>query len=161
LERALEEYEQTSREIEDLIRRRERQNPDIAYGTGRMNWPVRGGRRSSGFGWRRHPVLGVKKFHNGQDIAVPAGTSVYAADSGIVVVSGMRGGYGNYVAIDHGRGISTGYAHNSRLLVSRGEIVIRGQKIALAGSTGLSTGPHVHFEVRRNGVPVNPLPYLP
>lgn len=160
LEKALEEYEQTSREIEAAIRQDERKGPGQALGTGRMIWPARG-RLSSGFGWRYHPVLGKKKFHNGQDIAMRTGTPVLAADSGVVLVSGWKGGYGNFVAIDHGNGISTCYGHNSRLLVKAGDKVVKGQTIALSGNTGLSTGPHLHFEVRRNGKPINPLPFLP
>lgn len=160
LERALEEYERTSREIEAAIRQDEQKGPREGLGTGHMRWPVRG-RLSSGFGWRYHPVLRKKKYHNGQDIAVRSGTPVLAADSGVVLVSGWRGGYGNFVAIDHGNGISTCYGHNSRLLVQVGNKVQKGQTIAVSGSTGLSTGPHLHFEVRRNGTPINPIPYLP
>ena len=110
---------------------------------------------------RLHPVLKYKRFHNGQDIAVPTGTKIKAVDHGIVVVCGWQGGYGNYIAINHGNGISSCYGHNSKLLVKKGQRVYKGQIIAFAGSTGLSTGPHLHFEIRRNGVPVNPLPYLP
>jgi murein DD-endopeptidase MepM/ murein hydrolase activator NlpD len=160
LEKALDEYEQTSREIGKQINKDEQINSSEVLGSGKMMWPVRGP-ITSPFGWRYHPILKVKKYHNGEDIAVQSGTAVHAADSGIVVVSGWEGGYGNYVAINHGNGISTGYGHNSRLLVHQGERVVKGQIIALSGSTGLSTGPHVHFEVRKNGVPVNPLPYLP
>lgn len=160
LEKALEEYEQTSREIEAAIRQDERKGPGDALGTGRMIWPARG-RLSSGFGWRFHPVLRKKKFHNGQDIAMRSGTPIKAADSGVVLVSGWKGGYGNFVAIDHGDGISTCYGHNSRLLVQVGEKVLKGQTIALSGNTGLSSGPHLHFEVRRNGSPINPIPFLP
>jgi murein DD-endopeptidase MepM/ murein hydrolase activator NlpD len=160
LEKAEAELEQTSREIEEEIKRTQKISPRDALGTGKMIWPVRG-RLSSGFGWRYHPVLKTKKFHNGQDIAVGSGTPVHATDDGIVLVSGWQGGYGNFIAIDHGKGISTCYGHNSRLLVSAGSRVTKGQVIAYSGSTGLSTGPHVHFEVRINGVPVNPIPYLP
>lgn len=160
LEKALEEYEQTSREIGAQINRDEQMNPGELLGSGNMIWPVKG-RITSAFGWRYHPILRTKRYHNGEDIAVPSGTPVHAADGGIVAVSGWRGGYGNYVAINHGNNISTGYGHNSRLLVHQGERVSKGQVIALSGSTGLSTGPHVHFEVRKNGTPVDPLPYLP
>lgn len=160
LEKALEEYEETSREIETEIRRTQHEPSGETLGTGKMIWPVRG-RLSSNFGWRYHPVLGRKKYHNGQDIAVPRRTPVHAADAGVVLVSGWQGGYGNFIAIDHGGGISTCYGHNSVLLVQVGERVTKGQQIALSGSTGLSTGPHLHFEVRKNGVPVNPIPYLP
>jgi murein DD-endopeptidase MepM/ murein hydrolase activator NlpD len=162
LEKALEEYEETSREIGNQINKTERNNPSEIFGSGKMIWPVTGAIQiTSPFGWRYHPILHVNKYHNGEDIAVPSGTPVHAADSGIVVVSGWEGGYGNYVAIDHGNGISTGYGHNSRLLVHQGERVTKGQIIAYSGSTGLSTGPHVHFEVRKNGVPIDPLPFLP
>jgi murein DD-endopeptidase MepM/ murein hydrolase activator NlpD len=159
LEKALEEYEETSRQIEAQIRRAQQTNPGKILGTGRLIWPVRG-RISSYFGWRTHPILRTKKYHNGIDLAVPSGTPVKAADSGVVLVSGWRGGYGNFVAIDHGKGISTCYGHNSRLLVKVGQRVEKGQTIAISGNTGLSTGPHLHFEVRVNGVPSNPLQYL-
>ncbi len=160
LEKALEELEQTSKEIGAEIRKDREINPGTALGTGNMRWPVFG-RITSNYGWRNHPVLKKKKYHSGLDIAVKSGTEVHAADSGIIIVSGWRGGYGNFVAIDHGNGISTCYGHNSRLLVKVGEKVSKGQTIALSGNTGLSTGPHVHFEVRRQGVPINPIPYLP
>ena len=125
-----------------------------------MIWPLKG-RISSLFGWRNHPILHEKRFHSGIDIAVPSKTSVKAVDGGKVLISGWNGGYGYYIAIDHGNGISTAYAHNSRLLVKEGELVYQGQEIAKSGSTGLSTGPHLHFEVRENGKPANPLKYLP
>lgn len=158
-EALLREYEQLSRKLGTEIRRK---SSAIALGTGRMRWPLSvTGRLSSGFGWRRHPVLKKKKFHNGQDIAVPVGTPVLAADSGIVRIAGWRGGYGYLVAVDHGRGIATFYGHNSVLLVREGEAVVKGQRLALSGNTGLSTGPHLHFEVRVRGNPVNPLAYLP
>lgn len=157
LEQALEELERLSRELGSEIRRR---GSEAALGTGRMMWPVVG-RITSGFGWRRHPVLKTNKFHTGIDIAVSTGTPVLAADTGVVLIAGWRGGYGYLVAIDHGRGLSTFYAHNSVLLVKEGDVVVKGQRIALSGNTGLSTGPHVHFEVRVNGDPVNPGPYLP
>ena len=157
LEQALNELERLSRQLGDEMRKK---GSGTALGTGRMMWPVLG-RLSSSFGWRRHPVLKTNKFHGGQDIAVPKGTSVLAADSGIVRIAGWQGGYGYLVAIDHGKGLSTFYGHNSVLLVKAGDVVVKGQRIALSGSTGLSTGPHVHFEVRINGEPVNPIPYLP
>ncbi len=161
LERALQELEETSKEIENAIKKdQEESNREGSLGTGIMLWPVRG-RISSNFGWRYHPVLKRKKYHSGLDIAVPRGTPVLAADGGVILVSGWRGGYGNFVAVDHGNGISTCYGHNSRLLVTVGEKVTKGQRIALSGNTGLSSGPHVHFEVRIKGVPANPIPYLP
>ncbi|HOJ76669.1 MAG TPA: peptidoglycan DD-metalloendopeptidase family protein [Bacillota bacterium] len=157
LEQALKEYEQTSNQIGEYIKKGQQVK---ILGTGVLVWPARG-RITSNFGWRKHPVLKKQKYHNGIDIAVPKGTPVLAVDNGVVLVSGWQGGYGYFVAIDHGGGISTCFGHNSRLLVKAGDVVFKGQQIALSGSTGLSTGPHLHFEVRKNGVPVNPLLYLP
>ncbi|MFW5809705.1 MAG: LysM peptidoglycan-binding domain-containing protein [Halanaerobium sp.] len=124
-----------------------------------LNWPVNG-RVSSGFGWRTHPVKKTRLFHNGIDIAVPNGTAVRAAASGEVVHSGWMNGFGYTVIIEHGRGVETLYAHNSRTTVSKGSTVNKGQKIALSGNTGLSTGPHLHFGVLRNEEPLNPRDYL-
>ena len=123
-------------------------------------WPVNG-RVSSNFGWRTHPIKKTRLFHNGVDIAVPSGTTVKAAASGQVVHSGWMNGFGYTVIIDHGRGVETLYAHNSRTTVSKGSMVNKGQKIALSGNTGLSTGPHLHFGVLRNEEPLNPRNYLP
>jgi murein DD-endopeptidase MepM/ murein hydrolase activator NlpD len=116
-------------------------------------WPVNGP-VTSGFGMR------WGRMHTGIDIAVPAGTPVHASASGTVVYAGWMSGYGYLVAIDHGNGLATAYAHNSSLLVAVGQHVAQGDTISLSGSTGHSTGPHVHFEVRVNGVPVDPLLYL-
>lgn len=134
---------------------------DYTYvqGTGQLAWPV-SGVITSGFGWREHPIFGRQIFHSGIDIGVDEGTPVHAADSGTVVYSGWMDGYGYAVVIDHGNGISTLCAHNSDLAVSEGQSVSKGTVIAYAGSTGNATGPHVHFEVRVNGDPVNPLGYL-
>jgi murein DD-endopeptidase MepM/ murein hydrolase activator NlpD len=116
-------------------------------------WPV-SGPVTSGYGWR------WGRMHEGIDIAVPTGTPVAAAASGQVIVAGWMGGYGNLVVIDHGGGLATAYGHNSSFAVGSGSTVSQGQTIAYAGSTGNSTGPHVHFEVRVNGSPVDPLGYL-
>jgi murein DD-endopeptidase MepM/ murein hydrolase activator NlpD len=159
LERALDELEATSKRLEAQIRLSQQGNQGKILGTGQLCWPV-SGRISSPFGWRMHPILRKKKYHSGIDLAIPSGTAVKAADGGRVLVSGWQGGYGNFIAIDHGKGISTCYGHNSRLLVRAGEWVKKGQTIAFSGNTGLSTGPHLHFEVRVNGNPVNPLGYL-
>lgn len=118
------------------------------------------GRRSSGFGMRRHPVLGATRMHNGIDIAAPTGTAIRASASGTVVTATSMRGYGNTVVIDHGGGFSTLYGHCSRLFVRAGQRVNQGDRIAAVGSTGLSTGPHLHFEIRINGRPVNPASYL-
>ncbi len=159
LEAALNELEETSRAIEAEIKRRQQKVP---LGTGKLIWPLAiKGRITSPFGERMHPILKEKRFHCGIDIAVPSGTDVLAADRGKVLISGWNGGYGYYIAIDHGNGISTAYAHNSRLLVKEGDLVAQGQLIAKSGSTGLSTGPHLHFEVRKDGAPVDPVAYLP
>ncbi len=132
---------------------------DPAQGTGRLVRPV-GGPVTSGFGWRIHPVYGTRRLHAGIDFGVATGTPVQAADTGTVIFAGWYGGYGNTVIINHGGGITTLYAHNSRLSVGQGQQVQRGQVVAGSGSTGLSTGPHVHFEVRVNGQPVDPARYL-
>lgn len=122
-------------------------------GSGQFMWPT-SGRISSPFGYRG------REYHQGLDIAAPMGTPIYAADSGTVVHSGRYSGYGNLVIIDHGNGYKTYYGHCSKLLVSVGDSVKRGDKIALVGMTGQATGPHCHFEVRVNGVTQNPLKYL-
>lgn len=125
---------------------------------GNFIWPVRG-TITSRYGWRT--LFGVSNFHGGLDIAVRTGTSVKAADGGKVVTSGWHNSYGYYIVIDHENGKQTYYAHNSKLLVRVGERVYQGQVIAKSGSTGNSTGPHCHFEVRVNGQRVNPRSYLP
>ncbi|WP_071189549.1 M23 family metallopeptidase [Trichormus sp. NMC-1] len=115
---------------------------------------------SSPFGWRIHPILGYRRFHGGLDFAASYGSTIRAADSGTVIFAGWYGGYGKSLIIDHGKGITTLYAHCSELYVSEGQSVQKGQAIAAVGSTGLSTGPHLHFEVRRDGTPVDPANYL-
>ena len=131
------------------------------YIGGKMLWPVPGVKRvTSEYGSRVHPVLKTKNMHTGIDIGAPAGTKVVAANAGRVIMSGWNNSYGNLVMIDHGGGILTLYAHNSSLLVSVGEIVVPGQQIAKVGSTGMSTGPHLHFEVRVNGAYVDPRKYV-
>jgi|YNPNPStandDraft_1061719.scaffolds.fasta_scaffold00530_13 murein DD-endopeptidase MepM/ murein hydrolase activator NlpD len=115
------------------------------------------GRLTSPFGYRRHPITGVYKLHTGVDFAACAGTPIRAAADGVVIISGWNGAYGYAVVIDHGGGVSTLYGHCSSLLVSVGQHVRQGEIIARVGSTGLSTGPHCHFEKRIDGRPVNPL----
>ena len=126
---------------------------------GAMQWPVIAP-VTSPFGWRTHPVFGTRRFHAGMDIGAPDRTPIGAATDGVVVSAGWRGGYGNAVVIDHGGGVTTTYAHQSSVAVSAGQRVSRGQTIGYVGSTGYSTGPHVHFEVRVNGSPTNPMAYL-
>lgn len=123
-------------------------------------WPAKG-TISSIFGVRIDPVYGGGAVHEGLDIANDIGTNVMATAAGIVTFAGYDGGYGNLVEIDHGNGFVTRYGHNSVLLVSTGMTVQQGQSIALMGSTGKSTGPHLHYEVRVNGVPTDPILFLP
>lgn len=118
------------------------------------------GRISSGFGMRFHPVLRRNRMHNGIDIAAPTGTPIVASAAGIVIEASYMRGYGNTVIVDHGGGVSTLYAHCSRIFVREGQRVRQGERIAAIGSTGLSTGPHLHFEIRINGRPVNPMSRL-
>ena len=122
---------------------------------GSAGMPVNG-RLSSPFGWRRHPLLGYMRLHKGLDIAAPYGAPIHAAMAGVVQMAGRAGGYGNYVKLAHGGGMATGYGHMSRIAVRSGQRVSPGQVIGYIGSTGLSTGPHLHYELTRNGVPVNP-----
>ncbi|NLT49224.1 MAG: peptidoglycan DD-metalloendopeptidase family protein [Clostridiales bacterium] len=131
------------------------------YVGGVLGWPVPSTKRvTSEFGYRVHPILKVKKLHTGMDIGVAKGNTVVAANAGKVIKAAWNNSYGYMVMIDHGGGIVTLYAHNSQLKVKTGDIVTRGQTIALSGSTGMSTGPHLHFEVRVNGEYKNPRNYL-
>jgi murein DD-endopeptidase MepM/ murein hydrolase activator NlpD len=124
-----------------------------------LRTPVSGGRLSSGFGMRRHPILGYNRMHRGVDFAAPTGTPIYAAGSGRLARVGRYGGYGNYVRIEHGDGYATAYAHLSRFAdgMRSGRRVDQGEVIGYVGSTGRSTGPHLHFEVLVNGEQVDPL----
>ena len=126
---------------------------------GALSWPV-SGTITSPFGYRRSPFGGGMEFHQGLDIAAPMGTTVTAASSGTVLSAGWYGGYGNYIVIDHGGGMATGYGHLSQIFVSAGQKVQKGQAIGAVGSTGMSTGPHLHFEVRVNGKATDPAAYL-
>jgi murein DD-endopeptidase MepM/ murein hydrolase activator NlpD len=140
---------------DNILDKRER--AASAFPTG---WPVRSGYISSAYGFRVHPVRNSRQFHMGVDFTSPRGAPIQAVADGIVVFSGRRSGYGNLVDIRHRDGIVTRYAHNSANLVKEGELVRQGQKIATVGTTGTATGPHVHFEVIRNGRAVDPMPYL-
>jgi len=123
-------------------------------------FPVQHARIGSGFGMRTDPFTGLPAMHEGVDFDAPVGTPIRAAGSGIVVFAGHHPDFGNLIVIDDGNGIITRYAHCSRLDVNRGEVVSRGQIIAAIGDTGRSTGPHLHFEIRRNGVAQNPMKFL-
>ena len=125
-----------------------------------MTWPA-SGPVTSGFGWRTHPIFGTRRFHAGIDIGAPTGASIVAAGSGTVIFAGAKSGYGNATIVDHGGGIATLYAHQSSIGVSNGTPVTIGQRIGSVGCTGYCTGPHLHFEVRVNGDPVNPMGWLP
>jgi murein DD-endopeptidase MepM/ murein hydrolase activator NlpD len=114
------------------------------------------GRISSGYGSRRHPILGYRRMHAGLDFKATHGTPIHAVTDGVVQFAGRHGGHGNFVKLSHGGGLATGYAHMSRIAVSNGARVRRGQVIGYVGSTGLSTGPHLHYEMYRNGATVNP-----
>ena len=159
-EQAYRELIETSKEIETMIRRIQSGEKNVGGSTGTMLWPAEG-EITSPFGWRTHPIFGTQRLHTGIDIGADYGDAVRAADGGVVIEADWMGGYGNAVIIDHGNGISTLYAHNSQLLVGEGQAVAKGQTISRVGSTGYSTGPHLHFEVRQNGSPVNPLNFLP
>jgi murein DD-endopeptidase MepM/ murein hydrolase activator NlpD len=122
-------------------------------------WPV-SGEVTSGFGWRNSPYGDGSELHPGIDIANNMGTPIVATADGEVVKSGAAGGYGNEVQIDHGNGITTIYGHNSRIIVTVGQSVKKGQIISYLGSTGRSTGPHVHYEIRVNGTAVDPTSFM-
>lgn len=158
-ENRIAELERSSRELEVLIQKKmaERSKAGIvARGSGTLVWPLKG-RITSRYGvYRRRG-----HHHTGVDIAAPHGTPIVAADGGEVIFSGWWDGYGKALVIDHGRGRTTVYGHMSRIYLQVGAQVAKGQTIGLEGSTGYSTGPHLHFEVRKNGTPVNPMPFLP
>lgn len=148
-----------AKEIESQIVKLQRNTGPYSGGT--MAWPVPGySRISSPYGYRIHPVFKTKKLHTGIDIPAPTGTKITAAQGGTVIYSGTLGGYGKTIMLDHGGGIVTLYGHNSSLVVKEGQEVKKGDTIAKAGSTGVSTGPHCHFEVRKNGAYVDPIPWL-
>lgn len=122
--------------------------------------PVNGARMSSSFGYRNHPVRGGRRMHKGVDLAAPTGTPVYATADAIVDLARWGRGYGLYIKLDHGADLETRYAHLSRLAVAPGDRVEKGDVIGYVGSTGWSTGPHLHYEVRVNGVAVDPIHYM-
>jgi len=162
IERALKELEQASNIIAAKIRAIQARNANKGnrFG-GKLSWPTPGYTFiTSDYGWRVHPILGSSRLHTGIDIGAPMGANVYSAGSGVVIFTGWLGAYGNAIVIDHGDGISTLYAHLSRISVREGQEVGNQEKIGDVGSTGWSTGPHLHFEVRVNGEPVNPWGYV-
>ena len=151
-------FDEASKSLEEKIRQEQLKTK---YAGGIMSWPSPGYYTiTSPYGGRVHPVYGYWSMHTGVDIRVPMNSRIVATNSGQVREAGWHGAYGNIVVIDHGGGISTVYAHNTSLLVSEGQKVAKDQQISYSGTTGLSTGPHLHFEVRENGAHVNPMNYL-
>lgn len=151
-----------SKYVEEMLRRSQMASAPAAMiggGSGAMIWPI-GGEITSEFGWRVHPITGTEKFHSGIDIGADYGDAIVAAQGGTVEYSGWISGYGYAVIINHGGGISSLYGHCQSLAVSEGQQVSQGEVVAYCGSTGNSTGPHCHFEVRDGGEPVSPYSYL-
>ncbi len=172
-EAAIREYEADVKEQNEIIETLEKAIAEekrkllaesgsvIIYDGGQFKFPLASYTRiSSEYGNRIHPTLGVQKFHNGVDFAAPTGTAIYAAYDGKVVAAAYSSSMGNYVMIDHGSGLYTIYMHASKLYVSTGAVVVRGETIAAVGSTGRSTGPHLHFSVRLDGAYTSPWNYL-
>ena len=161
IQEKIDEYNTRFAEINAEILAIARDGIDTQYIGGELAWPVPGYTRiSSKYGMRTHPITGVYKLHTGVDISAPLGANFIAANDGIVTKAGYNSAYGNMVIIDHGGGVSTLYAHGSEILVQVGQVVKRGESILKVGSTGYSTGPHAHFEVRLNGVVTDPMPYI-
>ena len=161
LHRMIEEYQTQIADIEKEIRLLALASVSEEYVGGVMAWPVPGYTRiTSAFGMRTHPITGIYKLHTGTDIGAPMGANFIAANDGIVTYAGYIGAYGNMVIVDHGGGITTLYAHGSEILVEVGMTILQGTPILKVGSTGYSTGPHAHFEVRINGQYVEPLDYI-
>lgn len=154
----LEEAE--SKKVAEVIKYRQLK-PAEAKGQGEFLWPVPDSKRvTSPYGWRTHPIFKNRRFHRGVDIGAPTNTNIVAVQDGEVIFSGWMSGYGNVSIIDHGAKMSTLYAHQHKLLVKVGDNVKKGEVIGKVGSTGNSTGPHLHFEVRKNGEPTDPMPYI-
>lgn len=152
------QFEQVNKEILEIALS---QGLTTNYIGGQMTWPVPGYTQiTSNYGMRTHPITGVYKLHTGVDISSPIGANFVAANDGIVIKAYYNSAYGNMVLIDHGGGISTLYAHGSEILVKVGQTVTKGEPILKVGSTGYSTGPHAHFEVRINGIVTNPIEYI-
>ena len=161
LESAIVQLERDSTSIGQIIRQRSIGDSRgiIITGRGVMTVPV-DAEITSQFGYRMHPILGYQKFHSGLDFGADSGSTIRSAAAGLVIYAQWYGGYGNAVIVDHGGGITTLYGHTEGFYVAEGATVQKGQPIAAVGSTGLSTGPHLHFEVRQNGEPIDPVPYL-
>lgn len=159
-ERQIAELERNSKEIENMLLKLIAEGKTSAVkGTGKFSWPVRG-QITSHYGYRRHPIFRRVRFHSGLDIGVRSGTKINAADAGQVIFAGWWGGYGKATIIDHGNGYSTVYAHQSNIYVKKNQYVKKGQAIGTVGTTGYTTGPHLHFEIRKQGKTLNPLRFL-
>ena len=162
-EKAEHQLANESHRLESVIQQMESSNrkstKHMATGSGTLAMPINA-QVTSPFGWRRHPIFGVRKFHTGVDLAGPNHSAIRAADNGSVLYTGWYGGYGKVVIISHGKGMATLYAHMSQAAVSVGQNVSKGDVIGHEGTTGFSTGPHLHFEVRVDGKPNNPMNYL-
>lgn len=172
LQEWLDQLESDSREVEAILAAQAAEAAEAAQaegapsvdgpppsGGGQLSWPT-SGPLTSPFGYRVHPIFGDTRLHAGIDIGAPYGAGVYAAGDGRVSYAGAMSGYGNVIVIDHGGGLATTYNHLSGLSVSSGQSVSRGTQVGAVGCTGYCTGPHLHFEVRVNGAPVDPMPYL-
>lgn len=146
-------------EISDILAAASQSSGPFPTGGGQFLWPA-AGPVTSGYGYRTHPIFGDTRFHSGVDIGAPYGAPVISSDDGSVIFAGVTSGYGNSIVVDHGGGLSTTYNHLASFLVSSGQTVARGVQIGTVGCTGYCTGPHLHFEVRVNGSPVDPMPYL-
>ncbi len=169
LKKAAEEAARKQKEQEEQARRAQANaganvsqgaGASVVTGNGTFAHPCPGARVSSEFGWRDEPIAGAGNTHKGLDLAAPAGTPIYAAAAGTVSIARYSNSAGNWIVLNHGNGLQTYYMHASALYVSEGQTVSKGQNIAAVGSTGQSTGPHLHFQVMVNGTPVNPRNYL-
>ena len=160
----IEEYDATLSRLAELERKASQtanSQSSNSHGNGKLAWPIPGYNSiTSYYGYRIHPIYGVYKLHNGIDVGAPSGAEFVAADDGTVILAEDYGGYGNCVVVSHGNGMCTRYAHGTSILVSVGQKVTRGTPVLTVGSTGLSTGPHAHFEVSINGSTVDPLNYM-
>jgi murein DD-endopeptidase MepM/ murein hydrolase activator NlpD len=153
------QLERDEAEIQSLLAGSGSSTGPLPVGGGQLAWPA-AGPVTSPYGYRTHPIFGDTRLHTGLDIGAPYGAPVVAAGSGTVVYAGVMSGYGNVIAIDHGNGLATTYNHLSAFYVGTGQRVARGTQVGAVGCTGYCTGPHLHFEVRVNGSPVDPMPYL-
>jgi len=160
-EQMLAQMQQESRQIEQMLARLQGGGQSYSGSwSGSLKCPIWGSYRiSSRYGWRIHPILHTRRFHDGVDLACPTGTPIHVADRGLVVFVGWQNAYGRTILVDHGSGISTMYAHCSRFAVKKGQTVSRGQVIGYVGSTGWSTGPHLHFGLRKYGKSINPMKF--